>query len=73
MDHESANIIILYYCNSIWGCELGALFGGAKPTKSPALRRECFPTAAAASLNMHIVSTNFAKMLVCKREYEVIF
>ena len=30
------------------------------------------PTAAPASLNMHVVSTNFAKPLVCKREYDVI-
>ena len=29
-------------------------------------------TAAPASLNMHVVSTNFAKTLVCKREYDVI-
>jgi len=30
------------------------------------------PTAAPASLNMHVVSTNFAKTLICKREYDVI-
>jgi len=30
------------------------------------------PTAAPASLNMHVMSTNFAKTLVCKREYDVI-
>jgi len=30
------------------------------------------PTAAPASLDMHVVSTNFAKTLVCKREYDVI-
>jgi len=30
------------------------------------------PTAALASLNMHGVSTNFTKTLVCKREYDVI-
>jgi len=32
----------------------------------------CFPTAAPASLNMHVVSKNFAKTLVCKREYDVV-
>jgi len=58
--------------NSIWGGGLEALFGGAKPTKSSAWRRECSPTAAPASLNMHVVSTNFAKTLVCKRWYYVI-
>jgi len=30
------------------------------------------PTAAPVSLNMQVVSTNFAKTLVCKREYDVI-
>jgi len=34
----------------------------------------CSPclTAAPAALDMHVVSTNFAKTLVCKREYDVI-
>jgi len=59
--------------NSIWGGGLAALFGRAKPTKSPTWRRECFPTAAPASLNVHVVSTNFAKTLVCKREYYLTF
>ena len=31
----------------------------------------CF-TAAPESLNMRVVSTNFAKILICKREYDVI-
>jgi len=30
------------------------------------------PTAAPSSLDMYVVSTNFAKTLVCKREYDVI-
>ena len=30
------------------------------------------PTAAPASLNMHVVSTNFAKTFVCKSEYDVV-
>jgi len=30
------------------------------------------PTAAPASLNMQVVSTNFAKTLVCKCQYDVI-
>ena len=30
------------------------------------------PTAAPASVNMHVVSTNFAKTMICKREYDVI-
>jgi len=36
-----------------------------------ALRSPC-PTAAPASLNMHVVSTHFAKIMICKREYDVI-
>ena len=51
---------------------LGALFGGAKAPKSRPRRRDCFLTAPPASLNMLVVSTNFAKTLVCKREYDVI-
>jgi len=50
---------------------LGALFGGLGPKSSP-WRRDFFPAAAPASLNMHVVSTNFAKGLVCKREYDVV-
>jgi len=45
---------------------LGALFRGINPKKTP------MATAVPASLNMHIVSTNLAKTLVCKREYDVI-
>jgi len=30
------------------------------------------PTAAPASLNMHVVSANLAKTLICKNEYDVI-
>jgi len=30
------------------------------------------PTAVPASLNLHVVSTNFARILDCKREYDVI-
>jgi len=48
------------------------LLVGAKPTKALPWRRDCFPTAAPASLNMHVVSTNFTKTLVCKRQYDVI-
>jgi len=32
----------------------------------------CSPCPAPASLDMHVVSTNFAKTLVCKRKYDVI-
>jgi len=37
---------------------LGALFGGLTPW-----RRDCFAATAPAPLNMHVVSTNFAKTL----------
>jgi len=43
--------------------------GDGSPQKPP---RGDFPTAAPASLNVHVVSTNFAKTSVSKREYVVI-
>ena len=50
---------------------LGLCSEGLSPQKTPVATGR-FPTAAPAFLNMQVVSTNFAKKLVCKCEYYVI-
>jgi len=53
--------------------DLGTLFGGAKPLKGPLVETGLLPYRCPGVPEYAVVlSTNFAKTLVCKREYDVI-